>query len=62
MHKGGGFSAKPLGKSLFHCQNVWSGHGLAGQFRLLESVLSMLSNYLAPILRQADNTHCSLSE
>ena len=22
MHKGDGFSAKPLGKSLFHCQNV----------------------------------------
>ena len=20
------FSAKPLGKSLFHCQNVWFGH------------------------------------
>ena len=25
MHKGDDFSAKPLGKSLFHCQNVWSG-------------------------------------
>ena len=39
MHKGDGFSAKPLGKSLFHCQNVWSGHGPAGQFWLLESAL-----------------------
>ena len=25
MHKGDGFSAKPLGKSILHCQNVWSG-------------------------------------
>ena len=32
MHKGDGFSAKPLGKSLFRCQNVWSDHGPAGQF------------------------------
>ena len=32
MHKGDGFSAKPLGKSLFHCQNVWSNLGLAGHF------------------------------
>ena len=40
MHKGDGFSAKPLGKSLFHCQNVWSSHGLASQFWLLESTLN----------------------
>ena len=39
MHKGDGFSTKPLGKSLFHCQNVWSDHGPAGQFWLLESAL-----------------------
>ena len=26
------FSAKTLGKSLFHLQNDWSGHGPAGQF------------------------------
>lgn len=40
--KGDGFSAKPLGKSLFHCQNGWSGHGPAGQFGVLESVLSFI--------------------
>ena len=39
MHKGDGFSAKPLGESLFHCQNVLSGHGPTGQFWLLESVI-----------------------
>ena len=39
MHKGDGFLAKPLGKSLFRCQNVWSDHGPAGQFWLLESAL-----------------------
>jgi len=32
IDKGDVFSAKPLGKSLFLCQNVWSGHGPAGQF------------------------------
>ena len=26
-------------KSIFHCQNDWSGYGPAGQFRLLESAL-----------------------
>ena len=46
MHKGDGFSAKPLGKSLFHCQNVWSDHGPAGQFWLLESALSPCKNIL----------------
>ena len=40
MHKGDGFSAKPFGKSLFYCQNVWSHNGPAGQFWLLESALS----------------------
>ena len=40
MHKG--FSArKTLGKRLIHCQNDWSGHGLAGQFGLMESGLSL---------------------
>ena len=38
MPQGDGFSAKSLGKSLFHCQNDWSGNGLAGQFLLLETV------------------------
>ena len=46
MHKRDGFSAKPLGKSLFHCQNVWSDHGPAGQFWLLESALSPCKNIL----------------
>ena len=32
MYKGDGFSAKRPGKSVFHCQNVWSGHSPAGQF------------------------------
>ena len=48
MYKGNGFSAKLLGKSLFHCQKVWSGHGPAGQFRLLESALSK-SNFQVSI-------------
>ena len=34
MHRGDSFSAKPLGQSLFYCQNVWSDHGPAGQFWL----------------------------
>ena len=38
MPQGDGFSAKSLGKSLFHCQNDWSGNGLAGQFLLSETV------------------------
>ena len=38
MPQGDGFSAKTLGKSLFHCQNDWSSNGLAGQFLLLETV------------------------
>ena len=29
----------PLEKNIFHCQNVCSGHGPAGQFWLLESTL-----------------------
>ena len=37
MNEGDGFSSKTLGKSLFHFQNERSGHGQAGQFRLLES-------------------------
>ena len=32
MHKGDGFSAKPLGKRLFHCQNAWSCLGPASHF------------------------------
>ena len=31
------FSAKTLGKSLFHCQNDWSCKCVAGQFWLLEN-------------------------
>ena len=38
MPQGDGFSAKTLGKSLFHCQNDWSGKCLVGQFLLLETV------------------------
>ena len=41
MHKGDGFSAKTLEKSLFHCQNDWSSHNPAGQFWLLERALSL---------------------
>ena len=32
IHKGNGFSAKPLGKCLLYFKNVWFGLGLAGQF------------------------------
>ena len=32
MHERDGFSAKTLGKSLFHFQTDWSGKGPAGQF------------------------------
>ena len=32
MHERDGFSAKTLGKSLFHFQTDWSGNGPAGQF------------------------------
>ena len=46
MHKGEGLSEKPLGKGLFHCQNVWSGRGPAGQCRLLESAPSLLNDAL----------------
>ena len=34
------FSAKTLGKILFHFQNDWSGDGPAGQFWQMESALS----------------------
>ena len=43
MYKGDGFSAKNLGKKLFHCQNDCSSDGPAGQFRLLESTLSVFT-------------------
>ena len=36
---------KPLGKSLFHCQNIWSCHGSTGQFWLLESALTQRSQW-----------------
>ena len=39
MYKGDGFSAKSLGESLSHCQDVQSSHGPTGQFWLLESVI-----------------------
>ena len=45
MPQGDGFSAKTLGKSLFHCQNDWSGNCLAGQFWLLESTSSYYNAY-----------------
>ena len=49
MHRGDGFSAKLLGKSIFDCQNVWSGHSPAGQFWLLESALSWdRESYICP--------------
>ena len=32
IHKGNGFSAKPLGKCILYLKNVWFGLGLAGQF------------------------------
>ena len=28
-------------KSLFHCQNYWTGHDPAGQFKRLESALKL---------------------
>ena len=42
MHEGNRFKSKTLGKSLFHFQNDPTGHGPAGQFRLLESALKNL--------------------
>ena len=53
MHKVDGFSAKPLGKKLFHCQNDCSSHGPADQFRLLESAQNSL-------LWRADSKSCRL--
>ena len=41
MHEGDGFSAKTLGKSLFHFQNDSSIHDLAGQFWQMESALKL---------------------
>ena len=41
MQKGDGFSAKNLGKSLFHCQIDWSSRNPAGQFWLLGIALSL---------------------
>ena len=38
MHKGDGFSAKTLGKKLFHCQNDCSSHGPADQFRFWKAL------------------------
>ena len=40
------FQQKHLEKSIFHCQNDWSGCGPAGQFWLFESAL----RFRAPIL------------
>ena len=49
MYKGDGFSAKRPGNSVFHCQNVWSGHSPAGQLWLLESALIWdRENYICP--------------
>ena len=44
-NQGDGFSAKPLGKRLFHFQNAWSGHGPAGQFWLMESAVKLCLHY-----------------
>ena len=41
MHEGDGFSAKTLGKSLFHFQNDSSIHDLACQFWQMESALKL---------------------
>ena len=46
MHQGTGYSAKTLGKSVFHYQTDWSGNGLASQFWQMESALSLLVNQL----------------
>ena len=40
------FQQKHLEKSIFHCQNDWSGCGPVGQFWLFESAL----RFRAPIL------------
>ena len=50
MHKGDGFSAKTLEKSLFHCQNDWSSHNPAGQFWLLQTALSLTAQHHKHIL------------
>ena len=37
-----GFSAKPLGLSLLHCQKVWSGHGPAASSDFCKAPLVLL--------------------
>ena len=73
MYKGDGFSEKPLGESLFHCQDVWSSHGPTGQFWLLESVIrglelknlkfkDVITGFFFQLSRSVENwtqhTHC----
>ena len=41
MHQGNGYSAKTLGKSVFHYQTDWSGNGPASQFWQMESALGL---------------------
>ena len=50
MHKGDGFSAKTLGKSLFHCQNYQYSHSPASQFWLWESAPSVGLSWLRVFL------------
>ena len=58
MHEGDGFSAKTLGKSLFHFQTDWSGKGPAGQFWQMESAQSKNNLTMA----RADLTNWPMAE
>ena len=58
MHKRDGFSAKTLGKSLFHFQTDWSGKGPAGQFWQMESAQSKDNLTMA----RADLTNWPMAE
>ena len=40
------FQQKLVEKSIFHCQNDWSGYGPADQFCLLESALRESVHFL----------------
>ena len=58
MHERDGFSAKTLGKSLFHFQTDWSGKGPAGQFWQIESAQSKDNLTMA----RADLTNWPMAE
>ena len=58
MHERDGFSAKTLGKSLFHFQTDWSGKGPAGQFWQMESAQSKDNLTMA----RADLTNWPMAE